>query len=116
LTKINGDNQEIEQLKERMVEIERKVEELQALAKIEQADLTIRPPLRQDRALREYYSRACMTLAQISIGTAVATLIASFISPSGVTFEASLLVSLLFVAGCLLIYVGGRVQPPNKEK
>lgn len=100
-------NQDIEQLKERMVEIERKVEELHVLAKSEWTDLTIRPPFKQDRARREYYSKACMTLAQISIGTAVATLVASFISPRGITLKASLLILALLAFGFLFMAVVG---------
>jgi hypothetical protein len=113
---MNNKDRDIEQLKERMVELEHKVEELRALARAERTDLTVRPPFKQDRARREYYSKACMTLAQISIGTAVATLIASFISPSGVTLKVSLIFLVFLLAGFLLIYSGGKLQPPSKEK
>lgn len=112
---MNQGDQDTERLGERVIELERKVEELQVLAKTERTDLTVRPPFKQDRALREYYSKACVTLAQISIGTAVATFITKFISPNGITLNVSLLVLVLLVAGFLLIDGGGKLQPPSKE-
>jgi hypothetical protein len=55
---MNEKEKDVEQLKERMVELEGKFEELRALTRTEPADLTVRPPFKHDRALREYYSKA----------------------------------------------------------
>jgi di/tricarboxylate transporter len=106
--------EEIERLKERVEGLEREMSTLRAIKQREPMDLTIRPPFKQDRALREYYSKICTVLAQIAIGTAVVTFITS-LATGGIKTATGVAVLILMSVGTFLIYTGGKLQPPHKE-